>query len=488
MRPVVPNADELVTPAFFTAPDYKTTIGPEVVDLGAMVGFHANPEQRLVLEPAFGFDEKGRIPFEVAVIASRQNLKTGFLILQGLGKALLLKRPLQIWTAHKDSATDDAFSNIEELIEANAEFSKRVRRITHGKGDKSITFVTGATIVFRARTGKAGQALSADDIILDELFAVEPQHIGSLMPTMSTRPAAQITMCSSAPHATSAYQRSVMNRGRAGAPRIVYAEWSVERLNGTDPDGKPVYGPPPCADPECDHRIDAEGCICDDPILIKSANPSLERSSAPAISWDYITSERRSMAEIVAMYLRERMGIGEAPASVGQAIDAELWESRATTEDRPAPAALGIALSRDRSKAYLAAAAEGYLGAVRTGRYGPWLLEDAKRIALERDIPVAVYSKGPADSLIEPLRAAGVTVVDIDGDEYIDACADTYDGLVAGDVRHGNDDALNASVTTAKWRYVGERRVFVHAGMLEAATLAHRAVSAAPELEPFAFT
>src|SRR5690606_4578059 len=141
-------------------------------------------------------------------------------------------RPLQIWTAHKDSATDEAFLEFERLIDRSAELSKRIKRTTHGKGDKSLEFVGGRRIVFRARTGKGGQAMSADDINLDELFAVEPQHIGSFMPTMSTRRNAQITNCSSAPHAMSAYQRSVMARGRLAAlglaeePRMVYAEWS----------------------------------------------------------------------------------------------------------------------------------------------------------------------------------------------------------------------------------------------------------------------
>lgn len=484
---VLADPDALVHPTFFHQPDHVTTIGPEVADLGRLCGFTANPEQRLLLDGAFGFDKRGRLPFEVVGIASRQNLKTGFLILQGLGKGVLLKRPTQIWTAHKDSATDEAFREFEVLIERSAELSKRIKRLTHGKGDKSIEFVTGGRIVFRARTGKGGQAMSADDIDLDELFAVEAQHIGSFMPTMSTRPNAQITQLSSAPHAASTYQRGVMARGRAAAlglatePRMVYAEWTILRVIGHDHEGNPLFGPPSCQLPDCDHSLGRPGCICDDPQLVKLANPSMERSAPPAIGWEYIQSERRAMAEIVEMYLRERMGIGETPASIGGAIRPDLWGSRKSQHGDPDPTALGVAIDLERVWGSLGAVGGTFLGAVRRDRLGPWLFEETKRIALERGIPVGIDSKGPAGSMVEPLREAGVTVHALGTDDYILACTELYDGLLEGKYEHGDHDDLNAAVSVAGWRWIGDRRVWARRGgditMLEADTLALRAAN-----------
>jgi hypothetical protein len=482
---VLAGPDVLVEPAFLHQPDYVTTIGPEVADLGALCGFNANPEQRLLLDGAFGFDSRGRLPFEVVGIASRQNLKTGFLILQALGKGVLLKRPTQIWTAHKDSATDEAFLEFERLIERSAELSKRIKRILHGKGDKSIEFTTDCRILFRARTGKGGQAISADDIDLDELFAAEPQHIGSFMPTMSTRPKAQITQMSSAPHAASAYQRGVMGRGRAAAlglaaePRMLYAEWSVIRLVGHDQNKNPIFGPPSCQEPDCDHSLIRSGCICDDPALVKLANPSMERSAPPAISWEYIQSERRAMAEVIEMYLRERMGIGETAAGADRAIPPDLWLARMSQRGAPEPTALGVAIDRDRIWGSIGAVGGNFLGAVRRDRLGPWLLEETKRIAQERNIPVGIDSRGPAESMIQPLRDAGVTVVSASTEDYILACADLYDGLVEGRYEHGDHDDLNGAVAAATWRYIGDRRVWARGGgditMLEADTLAMRA-------------
>lgn len=482
---VLAKPDELVEPAFWHCPDYVTTIGPEVCDLGDQCGFRPNPEQRLMLDAGFSFDQRGRIPFEVYGFASRQNLKTGFLVLQGLGKAILLRRPVQIWTAHLDSATDKAHAELEALIESSYELSKRIKSIGHGKGSKDICFRNGATILFRARTGKGGQSHSADDIDLDELFAVEPAHIGSFMPTMSTRPAAQITGMSSAPHALSAYQRTVMARGRAAAlgraeePRMVYAEWTALRHLGDDKDGQPIFGLPACGTPDCDHALGRPDCICDDPVLVKLANPSLERSAPPAISWEYIQAERRAMAEIIEMYLRERMGVGDSPAGAGRAIPPKVWEARTSQSPAPTPLALGVAVDRDRICASIAVVGRNYLGANRHDHLGPWVLEEATRIAKERSLPVAIDSKGPAGSFIDPLRKEGVRVVELVTEDYILACTDVYDGLVAGVLEHGNHTDLNAAVAAAGWRFIGNRRVWASTGgdisMLEAATAAHRA-------------
>lgn len=482
---ILSNPDALVEPAFLHQPDYVTTIGSEVEDLGKLCTMTASPEQRLMLNGAFAFDKRGRIPFEVIGIASRQNMKTGFLILQGLGKAVLLKRPTQIWTAHKDNATDEAFRDFEILIGRSDELSRRIKNVLHGAGTRAIEFTNGSRIIFRARTGQGGQSMSADDVNLDELFAVDGSHVGSFMPTMSTRPTAQITQMSSAPHARSAYQRSVMYRGRTAAlgmakePRMFYAEWTCLRMVGHDANGMPLFGPPACGLLDCDHAIGRPKCICDDPVLVKLANPSLERTLPPSISWEYIQAERRAMAEIITVYLRERMGIGETAAGANRAIHPDLWEARKSVNGPSEPLAIGIAIDLDRTYGSIGAVGNGFLGAVRRDRLGPWLLEETKRIASEQGIPVGIDGKGPAASLIKPLKESGIDVVECSTEDYILACADLYDGLVEGKIEHGDYEELNAAVEAASWRYIGDRRVWARAGgditMLEADTLALRA-------------
>ena len=67
---------ELVDPAYFAAPPYALTLGPEVCDLCTDAGFEPDPEQALALDVLFAEDEHG-LPaiFELAAVVARQNLK-----------------------------------------------------------------------------------------------------------------------------------------------------------------------------------------------------------------------------------------------------------------------------------------------------------------------------------------------------------------------------------------------------------------------------
>lgn len=67
---------ELVDPAFFSAPPWALTLGPEVVDLCTDAGYEPDPEQALALDVLFAENEHG-LPsvFEFAAICARQNMK-----------------------------------------------------------------------------------------------------------------------------------------------------------------------------------------------------------------------------------------------------------------------------------------------------------------------------------------------------------------------------------------------------------------------------
>lgn len=522
---VLKDPEALVPPAFYHCPEYAITIGPECVDLVKLFGRTPNPEQALLLDGSFGMDRRGKLTaFEIAVIASRQNLKTGFFEFRALGKALLLKRPLQIWTAHKESATDQALADFKEMIDASAELSRRVKGFTEGKGAKSLQFVNGCTIVFRPRTGKAGQSMSANDVDLDELFAAEPRHLGSLLPTLSTRANAQVGMASSAPHDASAYQRTVMGRGRAAAegrsvePRLLYAEWSVQRYLGTNLDGSPKYGPVPCESEDCGHGIDAKGCIADNREMIKLANPSVGRSSAPAIGWDYIEDERRVLQDAIEEYFRERLSSGsEDNAAAGQTIfgPAANWQRCGLDMEDPdtevgvplKPEAIGIAVSVDRTVASIAASSMVTLDAelfakglrhemtdedddetetVEVPFVAPvdrragvaWVVAEAKRIQDETECLVLVDEKGPTSDLIKDLEDAGVKVTTLTLDECSAAYARIHDRVVVGALIHPNASEMDDGVDGAAWRMVGDRRVLgrrqsvEEVSMVEAGTFA----------------
>jgi hypothetical protein len=89
---------------------------------------------------------------------------------------------------------------------------------------------------------------------------------------------------------------------------------------------------------------------------------------------------------------------------------------------------------------------------------------------------VVVDSKGPAETLIDKLREAGVSVTATTTDEYVGACADLFDAVAGELVAHSNDVLLNEAVGRAETRKVGDRWAWARragdVSMLEAVTLA----------------
>lgn len=486
------DPDLLVPPAYYSCPEYVATLGPEVVDLVALFGRTANPEQRLLLDGSFGMNRHGRLSaFEVFVLAARQNLKTGFLEMRALGKALLLKRPLQVWTAHKESATDQALADFRSMIEASDELSRRVKRITEGKGSKSIEFLNDCTIVFRPRTGKAGQSMSADDVDLDEYFAAEPQHLGSLIPTMSTRPNAQIGEASSAPHAGSDEQRSVMKRGRMASlglvvePRLLYAEWSVQQQVGVYPDGTPKFGPPPCMREDCTHALGSVGCIADNRQLIKLANPSVGRSAAPAISWDYIADERRKLqGDALPEYFRERLSSGDEGAAANAVTvfgKFEVWSAGTTDRVADGVGGVGIAMSADRQWFGICGSSivewvdptDPEAEPIDLVLTAPLLHTSDLDVAIkflqelqeEHDCAIGLDEAGPAGELLEDFEDADLAIEPFDLRRYAKACGKYSDKVtrrrpgLGPELLHLVNDELDAAVVAAEWKWVRDSRV-----------------------------
>jgi hypothetical protein len=151
--------------------------------------------------------------------------------------------------------------------------------------------------------------------------------------------------------------------------------------------------------------------------------------------------------------------------------------------------ALGIAADVDQTWLSLGAVLAGdrpHLGSVlreRIAHEALFVAEVARIQGENNGAPVVIDKKGPAAFLIRALRDAGVTLVEVGLDEFIQATSDLVNGVEQGEVEHGDYDDLNAAVLAAGWRKVGDRRVFARRNgdisMLEAVALAlHGAVGA----------
>jgi hypothetical protein len=456
-----------VAPAYLTHPPYERTLGDEVADLGELVGFPPDPEQRLGLDLIFAQQAGGvSAALEFAVICARQNLKTGLFKLAALGWMFLTDQRLVVWSAHEFSTAQEAFRDLTELVEGSAYLSRRVKTISRSNGEEAIELHGDRRLRFRARTKTGGRGLSGDKIVLDEAFALQPSHMGALLPTLSARPDPQVLYGSSAGLLDSAVLRGVRDRGRrGGARRLTYVEW-CDDLGGA------------CAEKLCDHDEARRGCRLDDRRRWGRANPAMGRR----ITEDYIEAERGALTP--AEFGRERLGWWDDPGTADrwQVISESEWGSRRVPPVRPEVPAFAVAASWPDADRYSIAVA-GRAGDRLAGQVLPaeegsgWVIPRLQQL-IETHKPCAVVmrDRGPTAALHAEAEKAGLDLVTPWTKESATAFRVFNDAVSKGEplpLAHFDQDELNAAVAAAARKPAGDGWVWDQpAPELEAVTLA----------------
>lgn len=399
-------ARRLVKPQWLTHPVYVETYGPEVADIGAAAGMEPDPTQELLLDLTFAIDRRARpIAFEVVGIGPRQIMgKTAFIRMAELGWLYVTEERLIVHSAHELDTTEASFSELRTMIEDTPILSRKLDPsvgrdpgVTSGNGKWALQLVGGQKIKFKARTKTGGRGLTGSKTVLDEAFAVTPQMVGSLYPTMVTRPMAQVLAMSSACLPYSAYLRALRERGRAGDKRLVFMEYG-------DP------SPEACEKSDCLHFVGTPGCRADDEDVWQEFMSGLSYGRAEL---DLLRDMRRSMP--VEEWCREFMVWHDDPPNLGGGpIDPIRWgelKNAAAKQPRTAVAVLGVSPNRGRST--IAVAARGRKGRtlvmVLTGAGTEWVVKRLHRLVAKRDIlEVALDPTTEASVLIPDLNAEGI--------------------------------------------------------------------------------
>ncbi|QBI98079.1 terminase [Mycobacterium phage Jamie19] len=460
------TAPAMVKPAYANFPAWTETLGPEVADLCEMAGYVPDPEQRLALDALFALGPDGFHPamFEFCAICARQNLKTGALKMAALGWIYVVEVETITWSAHEMDTTREAFRDLVNLIENCPPLAARLadgptNGIHRGNGNEMIEFApsqacpNGQRIKFKARTSSGGRGLTGDKVILDEAFALKDDHIGSLMPTLSTRPEAQIVYGSSACRPESDVLRRIVARGRSTDPaqrkRLGYLEFCA-------PEGA-------CEDDDCPHYVGYPGCAMDKREYIQMANPAAGRR----ITWQYLEDERASMSP--AEFGRERLGWHDQPAvEDGPLITRDMWDALADAESAPTdPVAFGVYVNKMQTAAAIGVAGYREDGLIHVGivpavRDRPelhtlpgtgWIPERTKELA-EAWKPCATVIDGysSAASQQTAIEEKGVEVVTTSASDMAKACNNFYAFVRDGKLRHQGGQLLATSVTAGKPR------------------------------------
>ncbi len=440
--------------------EYLYTFGPEVADIAASAGLVPDENQQWILDQTFGQLADGRpAAFEVDIIGPRQNLKTASIIMIELGWLYVTEESLIIHTAHELDATEEAFIDLRARIEETPSLAKHLDPtkgekdspgVITGNGSWEIHLLGGTRMKYKARRKDSGRALTADKIVLDEYFAVTGQMVGSLYPTLTTIPDAQVVAASSAGKLYSDVLREHRKRGRAGSsPRQFYAEWG---------DRNAWKG---CKSKACDHALTAVGCALDDEKRWAEIMPAWGLRVFP----ETVRSMRQAMPPLE--FAREFMVWWEDPPNddEGGVIDLAKWNRlHSPAAKQPDQAKVYVAVAHDRSKASIGIAGPGTdtdrLVMVQTKAGWDWVVPALQKLQKKQRIigKPALQDKSQASVLLPGLKAAGMEYQPISDAEVARATA-TFIELVHAKrkkLEHLAQPELDAAVRNAATRFTGQ--------------------------------
>lgn len=396
------------------------------------------PWQRLVLRTAMGERSDGKwAAREVGLVVPRQNGKGSVLEARELGGLFLLGERLITHTAHEFKTAGDAFRRIRTIIDGSDELTRRVKSIIK-MPNPTIELMSGARLMFIARSGGSGRGFSGDVIILDEAYDLTQDQMDALVPTLTTAENAQVWYTSSAGKSHSEVLAKVRQRGMAGAPTLAYMEYSV---------AEPELGGAPL-DP-------------DDPELIAQANPSY-----PVLfDEDYLSLEAGGLS--IQGRLRERLGIFDPILGQGM-FDRDVWNGPKCLDPGSRIAGtpfLAVEVAQDQSWACIAAAGAREDGRihVQVVEYAPgtdWVPAKVREKAPGKRPQVTLAPNTPAGSLIEPLERANVRVNTVSTGDYAQACGAFFNRYREDGLRHIGQRELDVAVFGANRRAAGDAWVF----------------------------
>ncbi|GIE45168.1 hypothetical protein Alo02nite_80660 [Actinoplanes lobatus] len=485
--------------------------GQDAIDLAAAAGIPLDPWQADIVRDMLGTDAAGRwAAFEVAVWISRQNGKGAIIEARELAGLFLLSEKLILHSAHEYKTAMEAFRRIvaclgklgrkisETLYEVDGPPDDQgnptvIRvKVNNTNGEEGLERLdTGQRLRFIARSKGSGRGFSGDLIILDEAFALTPEMIEALMPTMSARENPQILYASSPPLS---YESGTVMFGlrERGEPE-------------PDPDTPDAPLPAPGAEllyvdfglaGDLDHLAHADGCPVDctrpevdldDETNWRAANPAY----GYRISTRFTQRERRAMTDVG--FARERLGIW--PAKIAKKdpppIEPRIWVAMCDPTSRRKPGsavALGLDVTpmRDRAAILLYGVRDDGLGHLQVISYAAgvdWVVARLVELKAQLDpVAIGLDAAGAAGALLDRLKEVGIItaaererqrladgfahraeVPHTRGDIYVPTarevgqwCGQLVDDARALRLRHRNDPPLNDAVNGAKFRPLGD--------------------------------
>jgi hypothetical protein len=401
---------------------------------------------------------------------ARQNGKDEILIAVEGFFAFELAYPLVMNTAHEFATSIEHQRRLEEFIQESPSLHARVRDkggYRHANGQESINLKSGCRIAFKARTKSGARGWSGDLLVWNEAMIIPETVVGSQKPSIraSQAPHGQKTIYAGSAVDLLVHEHGVpfaliRERGLEQNPRVSWHEWGA-----------------PFDDP-----AEMNNDVLQDRSWWPVANPSMPEG---------LILEQTMQDEVDTMPARtvavELGNVGDWPATDGSddyVIHIDAWDAlRDLGSQLQAPFVLAYDVSPERRCA-IAAAGLNQQGRfhVEVHEHRPgtdWLVDRLiEMYATDMVERVVCDGVGPASSMVQALRDAGVLVDTVNTSEHGQACGRLVDMVSEHAVAHLGSDELRDAIRGARSRTLGDawawsrRNSSVDISPLVAATLA----------------
>lgn len=414
----------------------------------------------------------------VVMSIPRQVAKTFITMCLVVAIATMFPNLTIVWTAHRTRTATQTFQKMSGFVKRRAVRRHlkpgRSQGIRTTNGEQEITFRNGSTIMFGAREQGFGRGFDEVDVeVFDEAQILTEKALEDMVAATNQsrwKFAALLFFMGTPPRPIDPGQEFTNRRDKALA---VKAAAAVGEFGGVVQGGKAVYVE--CsADSDCGTK---GGPDLDDRHQVELANPSY-----PDRTPDVSIQRLRENLTSDDSWRREGLGIWDQFYRVSAFPN---WTDLSTSAPPPEVEALGIMADFPRVWLSLGAYGGGHLAAVERMPYVAGrepFIEEVARIALARNLPVAVQERTGAALLVPALEERGVHVELVPFAGMVRACDDLDEAITTATVTHGDYDALDAAVGLASWKHVGNQRVFdskaADLSMLEAVALARHLVEA----------
>lgn len=445
----------VIDPRCAWVPPYSRTLGTDAIAWWKANGGHLFEWQELVVEGLLALDEADKfVASDDGLDVSRQNGKgvilqvvEGFVAFEyGAGHGY----DVVMHTAHEFPTSLEHQMRLEAFIQDSPALHARVKDrggYVHANGQESIRLKDGTRIVFRARTKGGGRGYSGDLLVWDEAMVIPDVVVGAQKPMLRASGGCfgHKTIYAGSAVDQEVHQHGITfarirEKGWAQSPRVSWHEWSAP----------------------FDHPSQLDDTLLHDRELWLQANPSMaEGLIAPETMADEIEVMPVRTAAV------ELFGVGDWPRTDGledTVIDIVTWDALAvdatvSTLQEPYCGAFDVSPERNGSISVAGRNLEGqFQGEIHEHRLGTgWMVDRIVQMDERGLFECWVCdATGPASSLIQPLRDAGLRVETVNATEHGQAYGRFLDMVADGQLVHLGSEEMRDAIRGAKPRPIGD--------------------------------